>query len=216
MKVECTRDKFKECVMQVGKISARNLSLPILESIFIEAKDRVLILKATNLDIGMEVRMPAKVEKAGITTLPADILSAFLSGLTGDQLIKIELVNNNLSLSTARNSTIIKSLSADDFPIIPKIEEGSRFSIEAHKLVAGIKSVVYAAALSDMKPEISAVYIYTEGGDLIFAATDSFRLAEKKVQGQLKDTMSIILPFKNANEIARIFEQKNDLLRSDE
>lgn len=213
MKVECGKDKLKECVGQVGKIATKNLSLPILESILVEAKDKSLILRATNLDVGLEVKMSAKVEKAGIIALPADILNAFLSGLQDGQVIKMELINNNLSLSTPRNSTVIKSFSVDDFPNIPKIEKDNSISISANKLVSGIKSVLYSAALSDMKPEISSVYIYTDSDDIIFVATDSFRLAEKRIQNQQKDTkMSLIIPFKNANEIARIFEQSDDIL----
>ena len=213
MKVECAKDKLKECVAYVGKITAKNLSLPILESIFIEAKDRGLILRATNLDVGLEVKMPAKVERNGTIAVPADILTAFLSGLQEEQIIKVELINNNLSISTKRNSTVIKSFPAGDFPIIPKVDKENSFSIEANKLVAGIRSVAYAAALSDMKPEISSVYIYIDSDELIFVATDSFRLAEKRVQNQQKDKkMSVILPFKNANEIARIFEQSSEIL----
>ncbi len=213
MKVECGKDKLKECVIQVGKIATKNLSLPILESILIEAKDKSLILRATNLDVGLEVRMPAKVEKQGIIALPADILNAFLSGLTEDQIIKIELINNNLSISTPRNSTVIKSFPVDDFPNIPKIEEENSISIEANKLVSGIKSVLYSAASSDMKPEISSVYIYTDSDEIIFVATDSFRLAEKRIQSQQGEKkMSLILPFKNASEIARIFDQSNEVL----
>jgi DNA polymerase-3 subunit beta len=213
MKVECGKDKLKECVAQVGKIATKNLSLPILESIVIEAKDKSLILRATNLDVGLEVKMPAKVERNGVVALPADILTAFLSGLQDGQVIKMELINSNLSLSTPRNSTVIKSFTTDDFPNIPKIEKDEFISLEANKLVSGIKSVLYSAALSDMKPEISSVYIYTDDDDLVFVATDSFRLAEKKVQNQQKDKkMSLIVPFRNANEIARIFESSNEVL----
>lgn len=213
MKVECGKDKLKECVAQVGKIATKNLSLPILESIVIEAKDKSLTLRATNLDVGLEVKMPARVERSGVVALPADILSAFLSGLQDGQIIKMELINSNLSLSTPRNSTVIKSFSTDDFPNIPKIEKEGTISIEASKLVSGIRSVLYSAALSDMKPEISSVYIYTDSDDIYFVATDSFRLAEKKVPNQQKDKkMSLIIPFKNANEIARIFESSTEVL----
>ncbi|MBI3632348.1 MAG: DNA polymerase III subunit beta [Candidatus Vogelbacteria bacterium] len=213
MKVECSKDKLREAVSQIGKIASKNLSLPILESILLEAKDKNIILRATNLDVGLEIKVPARVEKSGSTALPADILNAFLSGFSDGQTIKMELINNNLSLSTPRNSTVIKSFSVDDFPTIPQIDKDGVVSIEANKLVLGIKSVIYAASLSDMKPEISSVYIYTENDDLFFVSTDSFRLAEKRITGQIKDQkMSIVLPFRNAIEVARIFDQSKDIL----
>lgn len=213
MKVECAKDKLKEAVSQVGKIATKNLSLPILESILIEAKDKNIILKATNLDVGLEVKVPARVEKNGSIALPADILNAFLTGLSDGQIIKMELINNNLSISTPRNSTVIKSYAPDDFPTIPRIDKEGSFGIDANRFVQGIRAVAYAASLSDMKPEISSVYIYSDDDELVFVSTDSFRLAEKRIDNPDKDKkMSIILPFKNANEIARIFEQSKDVV----
>ncbi|MBI3633906.1 MAG: DNA polymerase III subunit beta [Candidatus Vogelbacteria bacterium] len=213
MKAECAKDKLKEAVSQVGKIAAKNLSLPILESILFEARDKNIILRATNLDVGLEIKIPAKVEKNGVIALPSDILNAFLSGLSDSQTIKLELINNNLLISTLRNSTVIKSFPVDDFPTIPQIDKEESFSLEANKVVLGIKSVVYATSLSDMKPEIASVFIYSDNDELVFVSTDSFRLAEKQITRQQKDKkMSIILPFKNAMEIARIFEQSKDIL----
>lgn len=65
--------------------------------------------------------------------------------------------------------------------------------------------MAYAAAQSDIKPEISSVYIYAEKGNLTFVATDAFRLAEKKIAvpglGQFPE---ILIPVKNIPEIVRI------------
>ena len=213
MKIECGKDKIKDAVVILGKIAAKSLSLPILQTILIEAKNKNLILRATNLDIGLEIKIPAKIERDGIVAIPGDILSLFLSGLSDGQTVKMELINNNISISTQRNSTIIKCFPPDDFPIIPRVEKDNFFSIDANKLVSGIKSVLYSASLSDMKPEISSVYIYNDSDDIVFVATDSFRLAEKKIPNPDKDKkMSIIFPIKNIIEAARVFEQSTDIL----
>ncbi|MFC1721105.1 DNA polymerase III subunit beta, partial [Patescibacteria group bacterium] len=74
-------------------------------------------------------------------------------------------------------------------------------------LVDGIKSVVYSSSLSDVKPELSSVYIYPNEQDVVFVATDSFRLAEKKQNiKNTKDWGGIIIPFKNALDITRVFD----------
>ena len=214
MKVECGRDKLKNAVMSLERVTVKNPSLPVLQSILLETRDKSLILKATNLDVGLEITIPAKIEKNGSVALSGNVLGSFLSGLSSDETIKLDIINNNLLISTKRNSTVIKSYPIDDFPIIPKIEKENRFTIETEKLVSGIKSVVYASSLSDMKPEISSVYLYSDVGELIFVSTDSFRLSEKrfnlKVSGE--EGVSIILPYKNAIEAARIFEGSTEVL----
>ncbi|KKP82506.1 MAG: polymerase III subunit beta protein [Candidatus Moranbacteria bacterium GW2011_GWF1_35_5] len=208
MKAECIKEKLKEAVFQVGKISAKNLSLPILESILIEAKGSEIVLKATNLDIGLEVRIPAKVEKPGAVAVPGYLLGGFIQMLEGDNVVRLEAINNNLSVSTKKNSTLIKSYSADEFPNIPRVEEKEEsLSIEAFKIVSGIKAVSFSALASDIKPEISSVYIYVDNGKLYFVSTDSSRLAEKKFDIKSESNFSSsIIPIKNANELVRIME----------
>lgn len=211
MKAECLIEKLKEAVFQVGKISGKNLSLPILEAILIEAKGNEIKLKATNLDIGLEVKIPAKVEKAGTVAVPGYILAGFLQMLgEGGSNIKLEALNNNLSVSTNKNSTLIKSYPADEFPLIPRVEKEEFIKIDAIKLCEGIRSVSFASLSSDMKPEISSVYFYLDDGYLYFVSTDSSRLAEKKFEIKKDiDFTSSIIPIKNANELVRILENVN-------
>lgn len=207
MKVELSKEKLKEAVFQVGKVASKNLSLPILEAILIESKDNILQLKATNLDIGLEVEVPAKVEKPGSVAVPSYLLSGFIQMLDKDEIIKIENLNDNLSVSTKRNSTLIKSYPADEFPIIPRVEKEESFKIKASKFVLGVRSVSYSALVSDIKPEISSVYIYIDNGYLHFVSTDSSRLAEKRFDlGKNGNFSSSIIPIKNVNELVRILE----------
>ncbi len=211
MKIDCSKEKLKEAVFQVGKISGKNLSLPILESILLEAKEKTLTLKATNLDIGLEVNISSRVEKPGSVAVPAYLLSGFLQMLDGDDTVKMESLNNNLSVSTKRNSTLIKSFPSDEFPLIPRIEKEESLKLSPFKLIEGIKSVSYSALVSDIKPEISSVYIYFDGGYLYFVSTDSSRLAEKRIDiGNTTGFSSSIIPIKNANELVRILENHNE------
>jgi len=58
-----------------------------------------------------------------------------------------------------------------------------------------------------MKPELSSVYLYPKDSGLMFVATDSFRLAEKKIDVKEIDTFeSVLVPFRNVSEIIRVFD----------
>jgi len=88
------------------------------------------------------------------------------------------------------------------------------FEIESKKLVEGIKSVFYSSSVSDIKPEISSVFMYTNNDNLIFVSTDSFRLAEKKVKIKgLEEIPGILIPFKNTGEILKIFGEIPGVLK---
>lgn len=211
MKVECLKDKLRESINVAERVVGKNLALPILSSLLLEAKDNSLIIKATNLDIGLEIEVSAKIEEEGCVAISAGVISSFLNNLNKEDKVKIVDKNNNLHFSTKTSSTLIKCFIADDFPIIPRVTTDNPFYLNAKDLVLGIKSVIYSAALSDIKPEISSVYIHQNNKDLIFVSTDSFRLAEKVISlnKSNNDFLPVIIPFKNALEIVRVFDGKD-------
>jgi len=208
MKIECLKDKLKEAVNLAEKVTGKNLTLPILTTVLLEAKNKVLNIKATNLEIGLEIELPAKVEEDGIVAVNAQILANFLNNISNENKVILTAENNNLKISTSSTNTTIKSFPAEDFPIIPRVEDDISFNLKATDFISGLKSVMFAGAISDIKPEISSVYIYSMSNDLIFVATDSFRLAEKKIQIKEKNNeiIPLIIPLKNIIEINRIFE----------
>jgi len=212
MKLELIKNKLKEVTSLAEKVAGKNLSLPILSSLLLEAKDNVLIIKATNLDVGLEIQIPAKITEEGSIAVGGSILNGFLGNLNKEEKIKIESIKDNIHLSTESSSTLIKSYSAEDFPVIPRVQEGNPISFNSRDLVLGLRSVLYSASVSDIKPEISSVYIFQEEKELVFVATDSFRLAEKRISFKDKDQefQSVIIPFKNVSEIVRIFENLDE------
>lgn len=209
MKIECSTEKIKEVLGLVERVTGKNLTLPILESILFIAKDKELILRATNLNIGIEAKIAARVEEEGIIAIKGSTLHSLFLVLDfkEDSIVKLESIKDNLSITTKNNKILLKSVPCDDFPTIP-IVKGNEFSISSKKFIEGLKSVYYSSATSEIKPEIGSVYIYTEDSFLIFVSTDSFRLAEKRIK--LKNNISfegVLIPFKNIVEIIKIFDE---------
>lgn len=209
MKVICVKNNLKEAVSLVERITGKNLTLPILSSLLISAKNNTLKLTSTNLELGIEIIIPAKIEEEGDVAVPADILNNFLSNFSINENIKLNLLNNNLIISTNNTSTLIKSYPVSDFPSLPVIKEEKSFSLPINDFITALRSVYYAASLSVIKPEISSIYIYSSNKDnLIFVATDSFRLAEKTLQYKFDNFTPLLIPYKNIIEIIRVFEDK--------
>lgn len=205
MKVECLLEKLKAVVNQIEKVSGKNMTLPILGALCIQTDDSGLIIKATNLNIGAEIKIPAKIIEHGTIAVSASLLAQICNGLSGDVPVTLESHNDHLVISTKNSKLTLKSMNADDFPNIPRVESESTFEIPIDQFILGIKSVAYAAAISDIKPEISSVYMYSEPGNLVFVATDAFRLAEKKVVVKgIQQFPELLLPVKNISEIIRI------------
>ena len=174
MKVECIVEKLKEAIPQVDRITGKNLTLPVLNSILIIGSGKTLKLRATNLDLGVEIEIPSKIEREGVVLVNGSLLNSIISTITTKNLT-LETIQNNLHITTTYNNIIIKTYPQDDFPTIPIIS-GNEFIFETKKIIQAIKTIFYSASFSEIKPEITSVYKYeNNNNELNFVATDSFR-----------------------------------------
>ncbi|MCK9351298.1 MAG: DNA polymerase III subunit beta [Candidatus Paceibacterota bacterium] len=206
MKLECSKDVLKNAVGLAERMVGKNLSLPVLGGILFSAKNNKLLLRATNLDVGIEMEIPAQVSEEGTLVIQGNLLSGVLSSIY-DQKVSLETSSENMVLKSSNGRSVLKCLPHEDFPTLPVVSGTDAFAMPVDKFVDGVKSVWYSASISDMKPEIASVCIYSEGENIIFAATDSFRLAEKKVFLKEKTSFKhVLIPQKNIVEILRVFD----------
>jgi DNA polymerase III subunit beta len=208
MKLECEKSKIEPAILKASKLAGKHLTLPVLSCVYLEVlNDNKLIIKSTNLDIGIEIEIKIKTIENGIMAVPASVLLGVLSSVKENNLV-FEGVNNNLKISSGNNSVVIKCMSPEDFPSIPKLKDTKPIKIDCHNLISGFKSVWYSASNSNIKPELSSVYVYKNNdGGLVFVSTDSFRLAEKRVNTKTPvDFPPTLIPQRNVSEIIKLFE----------
>jgi len=209
MRATCTKKYLQQASLLCEKIAGRNPTLPILNAVLISAKNKGLHFLSTNLEMALDISVPAKIKKEGKIAVPAKFFSSFISSISEDQNIEIEKINNNLILTTEKTTTTIKCYSINDFPLLPKIKENKSFEISIGDFVLGLKSVHCAVSVSEMKPEINSVFVHSQKKNLVFAATDSFRLAEKFVANGTNENFGFLIPQRSVVEILRIFEHQN-------
>jgi DNA polymerase-3 subunit beta len=134
------------------------------------------------------------------------IVADFLSALPKNAKIKAALKEITLTLSSGNSRTVIKTHPYEDFPTLPSVS-GTDVTLPKNEFIRGVRSTAFAAAQSDIKPEISSVYLYADKNTLFFVSTDSFRLAEKKETLRVPaEFPAVIVPYKNMVEIARVLE----------
>lgn len=206
MKFETTTEMFAQATATANRFTERRANLPVLSCVLISAEGSKIVLRATNLECGVEIVMPTKVATEGTVAAPASILSGFLNNARG-KVVTVELKGEVLKVESERSSASIKTVPHEDFPILPRVSTDQSFSIKASDLVRAIRSVAYCASLSAVKPELQSVLLYGEAGKLIAVATDSFRLAEKQVPIKSGGSVpQLLVPARNAAELMRVLE----------
>ena len=209
MKFECSTDELARAVATAVRFIERRANLPVLGSILVLAEKGRLTLRATNVECGVELSVPAKVQNEGVAAVSGATLAGFLSNVRGKNVL-VTIVGEVLKLETATSQASIKTLPHDDFPVLPRVSASTSFAVKSGDLVKAIRSVVYCASTSTIKPELQSILLYGEGGKLVTAATDSFRLAEKTVSLRTNGTIpQLLLPARNASELMRLLESVN-------
>lgn len=213
MKISCTQENLNQGLNIVSHIASKNTNLPILSNILIKARDKTLTLSATNLEIGVTTQIRGKIEKEGEFIIDGKLFSDYISLLPKER-IDLELEDGNLKIKCQKQKTKIKSQISSDFPIIPKIEKKNQYIIKAKNFKEAINEVVFAVSNSETRPEISGVFVNFNHQEIILAATDSYRLSERKIKliEENKRNQKIIIPVKTLQEISRILSVfKEDL-----
>jgi len=216
MKLLILQEKLKQGLNIIERISSKSLTLPILNNILISTEKSFLNLATTDLEIGINWWVLTKIEKEGKITIPSRLFSNFIN-LLPNKKISLELKDNNLFIECENYKTQIKGLSAEEFPIIPKITNGDIISIEAPSFCKSLNQIADIAVPSTARPEISGIYFLFQKNLITIAATDSFRLGEKKIflknNSPLEKEYSLILPQKTAKELVNIFSEKQGELK---
>lgn len=206
--MSCTKENIARALALVSGVTGKNINLPILNNVLLKADEQKLEVIATNLELAIIVTVRAKIEEVGSFTVPARTLLDFVNLLPNEK-IDFTLKDSELVVACGKSSTRIKGTSADDYPVIPSLEQGKGFVIEASELKTGLAQVLPAVARNDIRPELAGVFcgFNVEGheGQLTMAATDSYRLAEKKVPlKQGAEMIKAILPGRTAQEISHV------------
>jgi len=211
MNVELPKEKLLNAVSIAEKISSRDVAHPILNNIFFRAEQNILTVRATNLDVGVEFKIPAKVTEGGVVVVSGKTLLATVTNMYRGTTVTLQLEGGNLLISDDGSKSLLKVHPPGDFPTIPDMRDKKGIALDAKVFLDGFDSVWYSASTSTIKPELASVYVYHEGNSLFFVATDSFRLAEKKMIVRSPFSFGrVLIPFRNIPEIMRIFEHVPD------
>jgi DNA polymerase-3 subunit beta len=206
MKFICTKENLAKTLSIITGIAGKNINLPILSNVLIKVLDQKVELIATNLELAVIAVLRAKVDEQGSFTVPAKTLYDFIS-LLSDEKVEIALSENELSVICGKSATKIKGTPADEFPVVPNVESEKGYLINGETLKNGLNQIIQSASRNDIRPELAGVLFDFNNNKnyLVLAATDSYRLAEKKIKLlQGEDVKKIIVPARTAQEMNKV------------
>ncbi|PIP26402.1 MAG: DNA polymerase III subunit beta [Candidatus Moranbacteria bacterium CG06_land_8_20_14_3_00_40_12] len=222
MKLICTREKFKKAIFNLERVVSKQNTLPILNNILFETEKGIFKLSATNLEIGVIIKISAKIEKEGKITIPAKLIGNFIANLPslGENNITLEAVDQSLKIKSGYFKATIKGLPADDFPLIPQKTSDFLINIPSFIFKKAITKIITCVGYNETRQELTGVNMILNPQGFFLAATDSFRLAESQLKLNneninkeayemfIKSKNNIIIPSATLLELSRIIQNE--------
>jgi len=207
MKLSCLQENLNHGLNVVSRAVAARTTLPITNNILITTDQSRLKLAATNLEMAITCWIGAKIEEEGAITVPARLLTEFISSLPNDKIdINLSPRTKTLELKCARFEARISGVDAKDFPPIPKVDEGAATKVEVNVLQQGINQVAFAAAIEESRPVLTGVDAQFKDDTLTLAAADGFRLAVFRLPlaTPVEEQTEVIIPARTLAELNRL------------
>jgi len=211
MKIKISVQALEKALSQKVGIATKNSSLPILASVRIEAFEGHIVIRTTNLHVGVETKLSAIVESKGVCVLDATTLHQAVARMQKNETVTLELEKDVCVMTTTKTTLRVTTQADDDFPTLPTVTSDTAYLLPVQPFLTGLKSVLFAASRNDLRPEIASVGIYGETDTFVFVATDSFRLAEKRLTLKgVDDFPMVLIPANQVSLIVKLLSGYDD------
>lgn len=203
MELIVTQEKLNKALSAVSRIASTKTQLPILSNILLRTDGNRLLVASTNLEIAITEYIGAKIIKPGSITIPARLMTDFISSLPKES-VELKVINDNLNIKSGKYTSIINGFIADDFPELPTINETSsiQYSINVEDFKQAVSQTIITTSNDSTRPVLTGVYWHSSDGQLYLASTDGYRLSERRLV-ETKSNVSSIIPTQTLQEVIR-------------
>lgn len=219
MKITLNHSKLAKSLQYASRAVSAKPNIPVLSNVLLEVTDTDLKLSATNLDMGINMWIPGKVDAEGTTTVSAKYIADFVNASSSEK-VDITTKENTLTVQTAKSKANFATIPSNEFPPLPEAVNSPVFSISSTELIISMEKVLFACSTDFSAGKIQqtgVLFEFEEGNDeeISFIGLDGFRLSKRttKISNLQKDALSgqIIVPARYMSEVVKILQDYPDV-----
>jgi len=211
MDVSIRREDLTRGLYLVQGVVERRSTVPILANVLFEPAEGGVSLTATDMEVGLRVRVPAEVKKKGAVTVNARKLYEISREVTAEELVLKASAAGWVDVLAGRSKFKVVSLDPKDFPQLPlgvESKGGVAIEIAAATLREMIDKTLFAVSTDETRFNLSGVLMESGEGEVLrMVATDGHRLAkiDRRVPGAKVER--VIMPRKGLVEARKLLEE---------
>jgi DNA polymerase-3 subunit beta len=211
MKFTVEKNTLFKSLSHVQSIVEKKNTLPILSNILLEARENLLVLSATDMDISITDKLNCNIIEEGSTTISAHTLYDIIRKLPESS--EIEIISNKgkiMSLRAGKSKFSLGCLPKEDFPIIEIGDLKNELKLDSQKFLKLIDKTRFAVSNEETRYFLNGIYFHKVKEDknnlLSVVATDGHRLAKFDLdfKEHVIDFPGVIIPKKTVNELYKL------------
>lgn len=220
MKFTIQRDYFLNQLNDTLKAISPRTTLPILTGIKLDATDKGIILTGSDSEISIEITINQNIdgekivdiEEKGSVVLPGRFFVDIVKKLPG-KTVNLSTNDQFKTLITSGHSEFnVSGLDPDQYPLLPQVSEDDAIKLPIKVLKNIIAQTNFAVSTSETRPVLTGVNWLIQNNELICTATDSHRLALRKLklEDEEIDDKNVIIPGKALSELNKIVSDSEE------
>src|SRR6266536_1379336 len=206
MKITCSKDELARALSLVGRAVSTRATVQVLGGVLVRAGDGQVGLAATDMELSLRLSVDGQVEGEGAVVAPGRLLIDLARLLPESEVVLEHNPDRGvLEVTCGPASYKLNTYSAEDFPKLPDVEAAETFTVDRAALLETVSRVARAASRDESRPVLTGILVRFEGGKLVMAATDSYRLSVKETElsGEVPE-LEAIIPARALGELGRI------------
>lgn len=208
MKLRAEKSEFAEAISWATRTVGTRITLPALSGVFLEAADGRLTCRATDLEVAAEISIPVEIERPGTLLLPARLLSQLVARFA-DAPVDVDADETRVEISCGKATFHVRSMQAEDFPTLTgPDDQAARGVLGASAFSRMVGQVARASATDEGRPVLTGVLLTAHDGNLVAAATDSYRLAVRSIDWEQPIEATALVPSRSLQEAAKAASER--------
>jgi DNA polymerase III subunit beta len=214
MKLTAPREDLLAPLQSVIGVVERRQTMPVLANVLLAARDNMLSITGTDLEVELVATASVNVAQNGDITVPGRKLLDIFRALPEKTSVTLTTDGERVSIRAGRSRFTLSSLPAAEFPLVEEINAQQTLTVAQGEFRRLIDKTHFSMAQQDVRYYLNGLLLETDGKALRAVATDGHRLAlcEMELAGKSKGTtQQVIVPRKGVLELQRILGTEGDI-----
>ncbi len=207
MNITLLQENLLKALTQTSRIISAKPQLPVVQNVLLVAEKGRLRASSSNLETTETVWVGAKVEKEGGICVSSRVTTEFVMSLP-QEAVQLVVKEGALAIHCAGFNATIPGIDAGEFPPLPALSKKPATPFPKEALLGALSRVLFSAATDEGRPLLTGVKVVKKGNELLFVATDGYRLSLKRVELETKEDVDIVVPARALLELMKVGQEE--------